>query len=194
MQLADLRSDVQVQADDVDILERPDLRGVFEHLFVGDAELAVGLARVDAMVGFGVDVGVDAQRNVGHLAHLGRESVNEFQFLNRLAVDGEDILLDGVFQLLVAFAHAGVDDALGIETRLDGLAELVARSAVDAQSVFADDGQQVVVVVGLDGVMYLITVFFRLVDDAFESLAQQRRVIKVKRGFIAPELGCDLSA
>ena len=194
MQFADLRPDVQVKADDVDVLERPDLLGVFENLLVGDAELTVGLTRVDAVVGLGVDVGVDTQRNVGHLAHLGREGVDQLQLLNRLAVDGENLLLDGIFQLLVAFAHAGVDDALGVEARLDGLAQLVARGAVDAQPVFADDGQQVVVVVGLDGVVDLIAVFFRLVDDAFEGLAQERHVIEVKRGFIAPELGCDLSA
>ena len=194
MQLADLRSDVQVQSDDVDVFERPDLRGVLKHFLVGDAELAVRLARVDAVVGLGVDVGVDAQRDVGHLARLGRKGVDQLQFLNRLAVDGQNVLLDGVFQLLVAFAHARIDDALGVESGLDGLAQLVARGAVDAQPVFADDRQQVVVVVGLDGVVHLVTVFFRLVDDAFEGLAQQRHVIEVERGLVAPEFGCDLSA
>ena len=74
MQLADLRSDVQVQSDDVDVFERPDLRGVLKHFLVGDAELAVRLARVDAMVGLGVDVGVDAQRDVGQ---IGRASCRE---------------------------------------------------------------------------------------------------------------------
>ena len=103
-------------------------------------------------------------------------------------------LLDGVFQLLVAFAHARIDDALGVESGLDGLAQLVARGAVDAQPVFADDRQQMVVVVGLDGVVDLVAVFLRLVNDAFEGLAQQRHVIEVERGLIAPEFGCDLSA
>ena len=194
VQLADLRSDVQVQSDDVDVFERPDLRGVLKHFLVGDAELAVRLARVDAMVGLGVDVGVDAQRDVGHLARLGRKGVDQLQLLNRLAVDGQNVLLDGVFQLLVAFAHARIDDALGVESGLDGLAQLVARGAVDAQPVFADDRQQMVVVVGLDGVVDLVAVFLRLVDDAFEGLAQQRHVIEVERGLVAPELGCDLSA
>ena len=43
-------------------------------------------------------------------------------------------------------------------------------------------------------VVDLVAVFLRLVDDAFEGLAQQRHVIEVERGLVAPELGCDLSA
>ena len=167
---------------------------MLEHLLVGDAELAVGLARVDAVVRLGVDVGVDAQRDVGHLARLGRKGIDQLQFLNRLAVDGHDALFDRIAELLVPLAHAGIDDAFGGETCLDGLAQLVARGAVNAQPVLADDRQQVVVVVGLDGVVDLVAVFLRLVDDAFEGLAQQRHVIEVERGLVAPELGCDLSA
>ena len=146
------------------------------------------------MVGLGVDVGVDAQRHVGHAPGLPGQGIDQLQLLDRLAVDGQDILLDGVAQLLVALAHTGIDDTLGVEARLDGLAELVAAGTVDTQPVFADDRQQVVVVVGLDGVVHLVTVFFRLVDDAFEGLAQQRRIIKIEGGFVAPKLLCNLSA
>jgi len=145
------------------------------------------------VVGLGVNVGVDAQCHVGHAPGLPGQGIDQLQLLDRL-VDGQDILLDGVAQLLVALAHTRIDDALGVEARLDGLAELVAAGTVDTQPVFADDRQQVVVVVGLDGVVHLVTVFFRLVDDAFEGLAQQRRIIKIEGGFVAPELLCNLSA
>ena len=146
------------------------------------------------MIGLGVDVGVDTQRHVGHAAGLFGEAVDQLQLLNRLAVNRQDILLDGITQFLVALAHAGVNDSLGGETGLDGLAQFVAAGAVDAQPVFADDGQQVVVVIGFDGVMHLVAVFFGLVDDAFEGLAQQRRIIEIERGFVAPEFLCNLSA
>ena len=146
------------------------------------------------MIGLGVDVGVDAQRHVGLLAGLARKPVHELQLLDRFAVDRHDLLPDGVTQLLVALADAGVNDALGIESGFDGLAQLVAARAVDAQPVFADNSQQMVVIVGFDGVMHLVAVLFGLVDDAFEGLAQQRRIIEIERGFVAPKLLCDLSA
>ena len=158
---------MQVDADDANVRQRLNPLGMGQHLLVRDAELAVGLSRVDAVVGLGVDVGVDAQRHVGHTPRLGRKQVDQLQLLDGFAVDGHDALLDGVAQLLVAFAHAGIDDAAGVEARLYGLAQLVARGAVDAEPVLADDRKQVVVVVGLDGVVNLVIVFFRLRDDAF---------------------------
>ena len=194
MQFADLRTDVEMDADDVHMGQGLDPRGVLEHLLVRNAELAVGLSRVDAVVRAGVDVRVDTQCDVGHGARLRRERIHDLQLLDRLAVDRQNTLRDGVAQLLVTLAHAGVNDSPGIETRLDGLAQLVARSAVDAQPVFADDRQQVIVVIGLDGVVDLVAVFVRFVNDAFEGLAQQRRVVEIERGLEAPELGCDVPA
>ena len=194
MQLADLRTDVQVQTDDADVRQRADLPGVFEHLLIRNAELAVGLSRVDAVVRLGVDVRVDAQRNLRRLAHFGREAVDEFQLLDRLAVDRQNLLLDGVAELLVPLADARIDDPLRVEARLDRLPELVPTRTVDAQTVFADDPQQVVVVVRLDGVVHLVAVLVRLRYDAFQRLAQQRRVVKIERGLVAPEFRCDLSA
>lgn len=82
----------------------------------------------------------------------------------------------------------------GVEARLYGLAQLVARGAVDAEPVLADDRKQVVVVVGLDGVVNLVIVFFRLRDDAFERLAQQRDVVEIERGLELPQPGSNLSA
>lgn len=180
VQFADLRTDVQVDADDAQVGERLQLLGMFENLLVGDAELAVGLPRIDASVRFGVDIGVDAQRHVGRAARLGREAVDRLQLFDRLAVDRQDALFDGVAQLLVALSDPCVDDRRGVEARLDRLAQLVAAGAVDAEAVLADRGEQVVVVVGLDGVVEPVAVFVRLVDDAFERLPQQGHVVEVE--------------
>ena len=194
VQFADLRTDVQVNAHDAQVFQRTDPLGVVQNLFVGDAELAVGLTRIDAVVGLGIDVGIDAQGDLHRTSRLGGHRVEHEQLLDRLAVDRHDLLLDGVAQLLVALAHAGIDDALRVETRLDRLLHLVARRAVDAQPVFADDRKQTVVVIGLDRVVHLIVVPFRLVDHAFERLAQQLRVVKVEGGLHVPQAGSDTSA
>lgn len=107
MQFADLRTDVEMDADDVHMGQGLDPRGVLEHLLVRNAELAVGLSRVDAVVRAGVDVRVDTQRDVGHGARLRRERIHDLQLLDRLAVDRQNTLRDGVAQLLVTLAHAG---------------------------------------------------------------------------------------
>ena len=137
---------------------------------------------------------VDAQGDVCDLPGLCGEAVDDLHLLDRLAVYGQNPLLDGVPELLVAFPDAGIDDAFGLESGLNGLLEFVSRGAVDSESVLADDCEQVVVVVCLDGVVNLVPVLVGFVHDAFEGLAQQGRVVEIEGGFVSPELGCDLSA
>ena len=185
---------MDVDAYYVDVGERLDELGIFEYLLVRNAEFAVGLTRVDAAVGLGVDVGVDAQSDFGSAVQLARYLVHHLQLLDRLAVDGQNALFDRVAYLLVAFANAGVYYGLGVEARLDGLAHLVAARAVDSQSVFTDYAQQIIVAVGFYRVMNLVIVFFRFVNHALQSLAEKVDVIEIKRGFELPELRCYLSA
>ena len=187
MQFADLRTDMQVHTDDIEVFERADTGGIVENLFVGDTELAVGLTGIDAMVGFGIDVGIDAQGHIDPPAGFGGEGVEDGQLLDRFAVDGHDSLFDGIAELLVAFPHTGIDDGAGIETRFDRLAYLVSGSTIDTQPVFADDRKQTVVVIGFYGIMDLIVVTLRFVDDAFERLTQQFRVIEIEGRFQIPE-------
>ena len=159
VQLADLRTDVDMDADDVDILERADQIDVVENLLVRDTELTVGLTCIDAAVGLGVDIGVDTQTYVGLLAHLASQRIHHLELLDRLAVDCQNLLLQSIADLLVALTHACIYHRLGVEARLDGFAYLVAAGAIDADAVLADDREQVVVVVGLDGVVNLVVVF-----------------------------------
>lgn len=87
VQFADLRTDVQVNAHDAQVFQRADPLGVVQNLFVGDAELAVGLTRIDAVVGLGIDVGIDAQGDLHRTSRLGGHRVEHEQLLDRLAVD-----------------------------------------------------------------------------------------------------------
>ena len=194
VQLAYLRTDVQVHAHDVEVAQRADILHAGENLLVGDAELAVGLARVDAVVGLRVDVGVDAQGDVDDLARLACERIDYMELLRRLAVDGHDALFDGVAQLLVALAHARIDNALRVEAGLDGAAYLVARRAVDSESVFADYLQKARIEVGLDGVVNPVTVIACDRGDVLERPAQQLHIVEIEWSLICAEFCGNLSA
>ena len=129
---------MQVQAYDVDVFKRLDQLGVFENLVIRYSELAVGLSGVDAVVGLGVDVGVDAQAYVDTTAHLGSYGVDHLQLLDRLAVQCQNVLLDGVAYLLVTLAHTGIYYGFGVESEFYGFAHLVGAGAVDSKAVLTD--------------------------------------------------------
>ena len=188
VQLAYLRAYVQVQAYDVDVFKRLDQLGVFENLVIRYSELAVGLSGVDAVVGLGVDVGVDAQAYVDAAAHFGGYGVDHLQLLDRLAVQCQNVLLDGVAYLLVTLAYTGIYYCLGVESEFYCFVHLVGAGAVDAKAVLADYRQQMVVIVGLYRVVDLVVVFFRLRDHAVERLPKKIYVIKIKRSLQLLEL------
>ena len=145
------------------------------------------------MVRFGVDIGINTQGNLRHLAHFTRKAVQEEKLLERLDIDGQNLLLDGILQLLILFADTGIDNLFRVKARLDGLLQLVARSAVDTESKLADGGQNTVVVVGLDGIVEVVAVAFRFVNNTFERLAQKGHIVEVEGRFISAELGRNLS-
>lgn len=76
--------------------------------------------------------GIDAQRDIDLAPRLRRQRIDDVQLLDGFAVDSHDTLFDCVANLLVALAHAGIDDIRGCESRLYRTANLVAARAVDA--------------------------------------------------------------
>ncbi len=101
---------MHVDADDAHALE---LRGAgidFARAADRNAEFVLGLAGRDLGVGLRIDIGIDADRNVGGAA-LGRGDAGE-QFELRLGfdIDAENVLLDGERQFARGLADAGEHD------------------------------------------------------------------------------------
>ena len=78
------------------------------------------------MVGLWIDVRIHTKPAIHDLAHFSCDAVYHFKFLERLAVDGEDTLLNRVAKLLVAFAYSSIDYLLRVEAGLYCAAQLIA--------------------------------------------------------------------
>ena len=194
MQLANLRTDMDVHTDNIDMLQRLDILNTRKNLLVRDTELTIGLTCIDTVVSLWIDIRVYTQGNRHNLAHLACDIVHNIQLLDRLAVDCEDALLDSVANLLIPLTYACVDDSLRIETRLDSALNLVTARAVDTQAVLANNLQEARIVVCLDGVVYLVVVTTSHRHQTIESLMKEVDVVEVEWGFVVCQLGGNLSA
>ena len=159
VELAYLRTYVQVHSFYIDIFEGLYPLRLLQHFLVGNAELGVCLAGVDAMVGFRVYVRVHPEPAVHHLAHCRRNPVYDLQFLERFAVYGKYALLDCITYLLVFLTYSRIHYGLRIEACLYCAPDFVSARAVYAQPVLAYDFEYAGVIVCLDGVVYLEVIF-----------------------------------
>ncbi len=133
IEVGDLRSDVGVQADDLEARRGATARRQMSRTAsIGDAEL-VGLEPGrDVRMAPGVDVRVDAQRDARARLPLARQRVDPLDLAVRLGVDGPDAEIDRLRQLGRGLADAGEDDLRGDEAGAERDVDLAARVRVGA--------------------------------------------------------------
>src|SRR5262249_13668223 len=78
-----------------------------------NAELVLGLAGRDLVVGLGVDVGIDPHRHVGEATLAGRDRGKERKLRLRFHIDAEYAFIDRERELTRGLADAGEHDLLG---------------------------------------------------------------------------------
>ena len=152
------------------------------HLLVIDAELVLREAGGDAGMRVRPDIRVDAQAHRGHAAHLPRQFVDDLQLGRGFDVEAGDAGLQGEADLRIALAHAGIDDALRGEARLQRGADLAAAHAVGPEPAGSDLREDARIAVGLDRIVHPergIAVQLRL--DRVQRATQQRQVIIIER-------------
>ena len=174
---------MQVYSADLDVFQGPDIVQLFGHFLIRNAELGISLAGIDALVGLRIDIGIDTKGYVLHFSKLSGDSVHDAKFLDGFAVDCENPLLDGIADFLVALPHAGIHDALRVETGLYRAAHFPAGGAVNAKTVFFYHLKDMRVVIGLDGIMDDEPVLTGHRHDALQGLPQEIDVIEIIRGF-----------
>ena len=102
------------------------------------------------VVGFGVDVGVDAQRHAGPLAEAGADAVEEVQLRSGLDVEEQDALPEAGHELLLGLPDPGEDDLLGVEPGPHGPVEFTPGDDVRPRPEGGEGPQHGEVPVGLD--------------------------------------------
>jgi len=118
------------------------------------AELVFLLAgrRLRVRLVTGIDVGVDAQRADGGLAHLAGDAVDVLDLRLGLDVKRGDARVDRHADLVVGLADAGVDDLLRVAPRLERAEQLAAGGHVHPAPLLDQHLADVQVGVGLDRV------------------------------------------
>ena len=108
-----------------------------------NAELVLGLAGRDLGVGLGIDVRVDAHRNVGDAALAGGDGGEPVEFAVGFDIDAEDALVDRQREFGVGLADTGEHDLVGGHAGRAGALEFAAGHYVGARAEFGerpDDG------------------------------------------------------
>ena len=145
----DLAADMHVDAGDQDARQ---LGGAgIDGAGLGDrnAELVLGLAGGDLLVGLGVDVGIDAQRHARRAA-LGAGALRqELQFRLGLDVEAQNVLVEGIVDLAHELADAREHDLAGGHAGGTRTAQLTLRDHVHAGSELGEQAQDGKVRVGL---------------------------------------------
>ena len=82
--LGDLRADMDRDADRLDTGQMPRAAERVARMGEIDAELVLAVAGRNLGVGFGVDIGIDADRNARGVAHSRRDVAQQRQFRRRI--------------------------------------------------------------------------------------------------------------
>ena len=110
IELDDLAADVHVDADDADAVElggaRIDLAGATDR----NTEFVLGLPRRDFLVRLGIDIGIDADRDIGAAVLAGGDRGEQLEFGLGFDVDAENALLDRERQFFRGLADTGKHD------------------------------------------------------------------------------------
>ena len=112
VELDDLAADMHVDADDAHAVELGGAGIDLARAADRNAELVLRLAGRDLGVGLWVDVGIDADRDVGGAALAGRDRRQKFELRFRLDIDAENAVVDGERELARGLADAGEHDLL----------------------------------------------------------------------------------
>ena len=131
----DLRSDVRLDAADLQVRQFGRFRVDTEDAVDADAELVVALARRNVFVRLRIHVGIHAQGHRGFLAHGAGHLVDELQLHLGFDVEGIDALLEGVCDFLPRLAHAGKGARVGASARFDHAEKFTARDNVKTRAL-----------------------------------------------------------
>ena len=114
------------------------------------AELGFLLTGAGELVRVRIDVGIDAKRPDGLLAHLAGDAVDVLSLFFGFDVERGDAGLQGVADFLIRLADAGVDDLAGLAAGLQGAIEFAAAGDIKPAPSFGQDAAEVDVAAALD--------------------------------------------
>ena len=132
LHIRDLRSDMEMQALEIQVFAIFDQGNDRIHVFFRNAELVHFQASGDEAVRMGIDIGIDPDGYIRLQAHFGAQALQGLEFLDGLAVERADAGLQRIREFLVGFADSGKDNLFRGEAMVQGVEDLVPADTVGA--------------------------------------------------------------
>ena len=152
--IENLRSDVEVQTHELDVLKFLGLANHGYHIAHGDAELILGQTRGDVGMRMSTHIGVQTEGHTGHLALLDCEFVDHLEFGYALNVEAEDVVVKSEIDFPIALAHTSVDNLIRGDSGFYRSLNLTATYAVGSKTGLADDAKYTRVGISLYSIMH----------------------------------------
>ena len=179
-----LRTDVEVQPHELDILHLLCLFDDWYHIVHGDAELVFRQSCGDVGMGMCSNVRVDTESHMRHFSLGCSQFVDDLQFRHRFYIEAENIMFQAVVDFLVGFSHTGKYNLLVREARFDRCTYFAAAYTIGSQSCFSDYAKHFGIGIGLDGIVHhKIFVLACFTVDGVEGTAQHIEVVVIERSF-----------
>ncbi len=113
----DLRADMAVDTDDLDILQGSSAPIQRQRLVQSDAKFVLLEPGGDVRMSLRIDIGIGADRDARPLAHRARHLLEPLEFFRRFEVEAQDVGSERGAHFIRAFAHPGEDDLAGVTAR-----------------------------------------------------------------------------
>ena len=185
----DLRSDVRVQADDLQVRALHDVRDQGARGLDGHAELGAVMAGRDVRMAERIHVGIDPHRHA-RAGPVGRgHGFDPLDLARRLRVDRLHAQLDSQGQLRLGLADAGEHDLVGREPRAEGDLDLSAGVRIGVQPEAVQQPADGQCGIRLQGVVALMRVGLERAVERTGPLRQNVAAVDMDR---RPRRACDL--
>ena len=128
--LGHLRADMAVDTDDLQAGQTSRVLISSQHIGVGNAEFVAGQAGRDVRVGFGIDIGIDADAYGGAPAHFQRHGIEGVQLRQAFDIEAANAGFQGKAHLGACFAYARKDDGFGFGANQQRTLNFTSRNGV----------------------------------------------------------------
>ena len=177
-----LRTDMEMQADEIDILHL--LRHVDHliHIFHADAKLILCQSGSNIRMGMRPHIRIDTESDIGHFAFRGSQFVDDLQFGDRLYIETENVVIQTEFNLPIRFAYTGKNNLLCRETGFHRRTNFTATHTIGSHATLTDYGKYLRIGIRLYSIMHVKTfVTGNFFIDGIQRIAQNFRIIVIKR-------------
>ena len=176
-----LRPDVEMQANKLDILHLSSLSDGWLHVTHGYTELVLGESGCYLCVGMRAYIRIDAEADTGYFILLFGKFVDYFEFSNTFNVKAEYVLIEPKVYFPISLTDSGIDYLLGREACFKATLYFSSTDTIGSKTSLTDNAQDLGIGVCLDSIVdNKALMLASLIIDCLQSPAKEFCVVIVE--------------